>query len=127
MTKDGSKHSSWTPRFGVYPARERYSRVLRRNQSLQDRCAHCSSWSFVERRGTEIWYEFIRLYYKLLPAFTHFIKSKKHRIEVLRLLQGEVFDRKEVPVLDAMRKFIHTVETTPGHAFAGVLSNISID
>ncbi|HMF48490.1 MAG TPA: hypothetical protein VK603_07600 [Candidatus Saccharimonadales bacterium] len=45
-----------------------------------------------ERRGTEIWYEFIRLYYKLLPAFTHFIKSKKHRIEVLRLLQGEVFD-----------------------------------
>jgi len=46
---------------------------------------------------------------------------------VLRLLQGEVFDRREVPVLDAMRKFIHTVETTPGHAFAGVLSNISID
>ena len=79
------------------------------------------------RSGTEIWYEFIRLYYKLLPAFTHFIKSKKHRIEVLRLLQGEVFDRREVPVLDAMRKFIHTVETTPGHAFAGVLSDISID
>ncbi len=79
------------------------------------------------RSGTEIWYEFIRLYYKLLPAFTHFIKSKEHRIEVLRLLQGEVFDRREVPVLDAMRKFIHTVETTPGHAFAGVLSDISID
>jgi len=79
------------------------------------------------RSGTEIWYEFIRLYYKLLPAFTHFIKSKSHRIEVLRLLQGEVFDRSEVPVLDAMRKFIHTVETTPGHAFAGVLSDIPID
>lgn len=79
------------------------------------------------RSGTEIWYEFIRLYYKLLPAFTHFIRSKAHRIEVLRLLQGEVFDRREVPVLDAMRKFIRTVETTPGHAFAGVLSNIPID
>jgi FADH2 O2-dependent halogenase len=79
------------------------------------------------RSGTEIWYEFIRLYYKLLPAFTHFIRSKNHRIEVLRLLQGEVFDRREVPVLDAMRKFIHTVETTPGHAFAGVLSDIPID
>ena len=25
------------------------------------------------RAGTEIWYEFIRLYYKLLPLFTHFI------------------------------------------------------
>ena len=79
------------------------------------------------RSGTEIWYEFIRLYYKLLPAFTYFIRSKEHRIEVLRLLQGEVFDRREVPVLDAMRKFIHTVETTPGHAFAGVLSDIPID
>jgi len=79
------------------------------------------------RSGTEIWYEFIRLYYKLLPAFTHFIESKNHRIEVLRLLQGEVFDRREVPVLDAMRKFIRTVETTPGHAFAGALSDISID
>ncbi len=79
------------------------------------------------RSGTEIWYEFIRLYYKLLPAFTHFIRSKSHRIEILRLLQGEVFDRREVPVLDAMRKFIRTVETTPGHAFAGVLSNIPID
>jgi FADH2 O2-dependent halogenase len=79
------------------------------------------------RSGTEIWYEFIRLYYKLLPAFTHFIKSKQHRLEVLRLLQGEVFDRKDVPVLDAMRKFIHTVETTPGHVFAGTLSKISID
>jgi flavin-dependent dehydrogenase len=79
------------------------------------------------RAGTEIWYEFIRLYYKLLPAFTHFIRSKEHRMGVLRLLQGEVFDRREVPVLDAMRKFIHTVETTPGHAFAGALSDMPID
>lgn len=79
------------------------------------------------RSGTEIWYEFIRLYYKLLPAFTHFIRSKSHRIEVLRLLQGEVFDRREVPVLDAMRKFIRIVETNPNHVFAGVLSDIPID
>jgi FADH2 O2-dependent halogenase len=79
------------------------------------------------RAGTEIWYEFIRLYYKLLPLFTHFIESKQHRIEVLRLLQGEVFDRNEVPVLDAMRKYIKMVEMTPGHAFAGMLSDIPID
>ncbi len=79
------------------------------------------------RSGIDIWYEFIRLYYKLLPLFTHFISSKEHRVEVLRLLQGEVFDRREVPVLDAMRKFIKTVETTPNHAFAGQLSDIPID
>ncbi|HEY1584003.1 MAG TPA: NAD(P)/FAD-dependent oxidoreductase [Chthoniobacterales bacterium] len=78
------------------------------------------------RAGTEIWYEFITLYYKLLPLFTKFIESKQHRVEVLRLLQGEVFDRSEVPVLDAMRKFIRTVEETPGHALAPMLSNIPI-
>ncbi len=37
------------------------------------------------------------------------------------------FDRREVPVLDAMRKFIRTVETTPNHIFAGQLSDIPID
>lgn len=79
------------------------------------------------RSGTAIWYEFIRLYYKLLPLFTHFISSKQHRMEVLRLLQGEVFDRSEVPVLDAMRKFIKTVEANPNHIFAGQLSDIPID
>ena len=79
------------------------------------------------RAGTEIWYEFIRLYYKLLPLFTKFIESKQHRIEVLRLLQGEVFDRREVPVLEAMRNYIRKVEETPGHAFAAMLSDIPIN
>jgi FADH2 O2-dependent halogenase len=78
------------------------------------------------RSGTEIWYEFIRLYYKLLPLFTKFIESKEHRIEILRLLQGEVFDRSEVPVLDAMRKYIKVVEETPNHAFASMLTDIPI-
>lgn len=67
------------------------------------------------RRGTSVWYEFITLYYKLLPLFTHFIQSKKHRHQVLQLLQGEVYDRQEVPVLDAMREYIEQVEKTEGH------------
>jgi 1H-pyrrole-2-carbonyl-[peptidyl-carrier protein] chlorinase len=79
------------------------------------------------RGGVNIWYEFIRLYYKLLPLFTHFIQSKEHRIEVLRLLQGEVYDRADVPVLDAMRKYIRKVEESPDHLFRKHLSNIPID
>jgi flavin-dependent dehydrogenase len=79
------------------------------------------------RAGTEIWYEFIRLYYKLLPLFTYFIQSDKHRLEVLRLLQGEVFDRREVPVLDAMRAFIRNVEADENHLFRKQLSDIPID
>lgn len=79
------------------------------------------------RGGANVWYEFIRLYYKLLPLFTHFIQSPKHRLQVLQLLQGEVFDRQEVPVLDAMRKYIEAVEKTEGHFFKAHLSDISID
>jgi FADH2 O2-dependent halogenase len=79
------------------------------------------------RGGVGVWYEFIRLYYKLLPLFTHFIQSKEHRLEVLRLLQGEVYDRKDVPVLDAMRRYIKSVEESDNHVFKGHLSTIPID
>jgi flavin-dependent dehydrogenase len=69
------------------------------------------------RRGTSVWYEFIRLYYKLLPLFTRFIQNDQHRHQVLQLLQGDVYDRDDVPVLDAMRKFIEDVEKVEGHVF----------
>ena len=78
------------------------------------------------RAGVEIWYEFICLYYKLSPLFTYFIQSPKYRLQVLRLLQGDVFDRSEVTVLDRMRKFIETVENTENHLFRNQLSDIPI-
>ncbi|HBY08797.1 MAG TPA: FADH2-dependent halogenase PltA [Chloroflexi bacterium] len=79
------------------------------------------------RGGVQVWYEFIRLYYKLLPLFTHFIQSKTHREQVHRLLQGEVFDREEVPVLQAMRDYIQKVEETDSHIFKQHLSSIPLD
>jgi FADH2 O2-dependent halogenase len=78
------------------------------------------------RAGVGVWYEFITLYYTLLPLFTRFIQAPKHRLQVLRLLQGEVFDRTEVPVLDAMREYIRTVESTPRHALRGSLGDVPI-
>jgi FADH2 O2-dependent halogenase len=77
--------------------------------------------------GVNIWYEFIRLYYKLLPLFTHFIQSKSHRLEVLRLLQGEVYDRGDAPVLEAMRKYIKTVEQSDNHLLKSKLTSMPID
>lgn len=79
------------------------------------------------RSGVSIWYEFIRLYYRLLPLFTHFIQSKKYRGQIKRLLQGDVFDRTEVDVLDAMRRYIEVVEKNENHLFHHALGNISID
>jgi 1H-pyrrole-2-carbonyl-[peptidyl-carrier protein] chlorinase len=78
------------------------------------------------RGGVDIWYEFIRLYYKLLPLFTLFIQSE-YRVEILRLLQGEVFDRHDVRVLDVMRRYIEVVEKNEKHVFRGQLSDIPIE
>ena len=78
------------------------------------------------RDGVNIWYEFIRLYYKLLPLFTIFIQSE-YRVEILRLLQGEVFERHDIRVLDVMRRYIDVVEKNEGHVFRGQLSDIPID
>jgi hypothetical protein len=46
---------------------------------------------------------------------------------VLRLLQGDVFDRGEVPVLDAMRKYIETVEKSDSHLLKSQLTSMPID
>ena len=78
------------------------------------------------RAGVDVWYEFIRLYYKLMHLFTHFITDPRYRLQVLQLLQGEVYDRTQVPILDEMRDVIRTVEETPGHIWKPFLSDISV-
>ena len=78
------------------------------------------------RGGVDIWYEFIRLYYKLLPLFTLFIQSE-YRVEVLRLLQGEVFNREDVKVLNVMRRYIEAVENNERHVFRGQLTDVPIE
>ena len=79
------------------------------------------------KAGVAIWYEFILLYYKLMNLFTYFIDAKEHRLQILQLLQGEVYDRDSAPVLDAMREVIRTVEETPGHLWKDSLTDIPID
>lgn len=79
------------------------------------------------RSGVEVWYEFIRLYYKLLPLFTHFTQHPKHRVEIMKLLQGEVFERGDVQVLDAMRDYIEAVEKSDSHLFKDNMQDIRID
>ena len=79
------------------------------------------------KAGVAIWYEFILLYYKLMHLFTYFIDSEEHRLQILQLLQGEVYDRESAPVLDAMREVIRKVEETPGHIWAPSLTDIPID
>lgn len=79
------------------------------------------------RNGVEIWYEFIRLYYRLIPLFTHFIRRDDFRLDIMQLLQGLVFDRGEVTVLDAMRHYIEAVEKSETHLLRPNLRDVPID
>ena len=49
-------------------------------------------------------------------------------MQLFRLLQGEVFSRKEAPVLDAMREYIEKVENADNHLFKSkLMQSVPID
>lgn len=79
------------------------------------------------RAGVEIWYDFIRLYYKLLPMFTYFISRDEYRADLLTLLSGDVYDQQEAPVLRKMRELVETVQSTDNHIFKPYLTSMPID
>src|ERR1700722_3943792 len=55
------------------------------------------------RVGTKNWYDFITVYYRLNVLFTYLFKHDTHRLDVLKLLQGDVYDDAAPPVLHNMR------------------------
>ena len=77
--------------------------------------------------GQSVWYDFIRLYYKLRPLFTRFIAPKRYRSQMIELIQGEVFDRAEVPVLEEIRKAVRSIEQAESHPWKGLLDPISLE
>ena len=48
------------------------------------------------RRGTKNWYDFITVYYRLNVLFTYFIGDHSYRLDVLKLLQGDVYDEERL-------------------------------
>ncbi|MEM7112076.1 MAG: NAD(P)/FAD-dependent oxidoreductase [Chloroflexota bacterium] len=77
------------------------------------------------KRGTRNWYEFITLYYRLNIMFTAFARDKRYRVDVLKLLQGDVYDEVELPVLKKMRDLVTAVEQNPKHMWHGLLNNLT--
>ncbi len=71
--------------------------------------------------GATFWDEFIRLFYRLLPSFTHVIEDPEHRESVLRLLQGDVYHDADATALAAMRDLVREVEESDGHPLASEL------
>jgi 1H-pyrrole-2-carbonyl-[peptidyl-carrier protein] chlorinase len=67
------------------------------------------------RRAVRNWYEFISIYYRLNILFTAFVADPRYRIDVLKMLQGDVYDDQEPAALIKMREITRQVEQDPDH------------
>ncbi|MFL6139180.1 MAG: NAD(P)/FAD-dependent oxidoreductase [Frankiaceae bacterium] len=76
------------------------------------------------RRGMRNWYEFISVYYRLNILFTAFVQDPRYRTDVLKLLQGDVYDDAEPAALAAMREVVAAVENDPDHLWHPYLGSL---
>jgi FADH2 O2-dependent halogenase len=67
------------------------------------------------RRAVQNWYEFISIYYRLNILFTAFVADPRYRLDVLKMLQGDVYDGGEPAALTKMREITRQVERDPDH------------
>src|SRR5262249_18748927 len=65
------------------------------------------------RRGTKNWHDFINVYYRLNVLFTRFVNDRRYRLDVLKLLQGDVYDEEQPEVLGIMKRIVAEVHTHP--------------
>ena len=77
------------------------------------------------RRGTKNWYEFISVYYRLNVLFTAFVQDKRYRLDVLKLLQGDVYDVDEPEVLKLMKGIVSQVEQDEKHIWHRYLGELT--
>ena len=76
------------------------------------------------RRGVSNWYEFISIYYRLNILFTAFVQDPRYRLDVLKMLQGDVYDDDEPKALAAMREVVRAVEEDPQHLWRPYLGEL---
>lgn len=76
------------------------------------------------RRGTKNWYDFITVYYRLHSVFTAFILDSRYKLDTLKLLQGDVYDDDDPPVLRRMQALVGYVESHPEHVWHGMLGGL---
>ena len=70
------------------------------------------------------WDDFIRLFYRLLPGFTHLLENRDHRSSMVRMIQGDLHEGSEAEVLDDMRSLIRSVEEADAHPWRSQLVDL---
>jgi FADH2 O2-dependent halogenase len=78
-------------------------------------------------RGVKNWYNFISVYYRLNVLFTAFVRDPRYRLDVLKLLQGDVYDEEEPEVLTLMREKVAAVERNDRHPWHKLLGDLTAD
>jgi FADH2 O2-dependent halogenase len=78
------------------------------------------------RRGTKNWYDFISVYYRLNVLFTAFVQDPRYRLDVLKLLQGDVYDEDQPEVLQVMKKVVSEVEQNQKHLWHSYLGDLTV-
>ncbi|TMC20553.1 MAG: NAD(P)/FAD-dependent oxidoreductase [Chloroflexi bacterium] len=84
-----------------------------------------STFETTLRRGTKNWYEFISVYYRLNVLFTAFIQDERYRLDVVKLLQGDVYDEDEPKVLKLMKEIVSQVEQNEQHIWHNYLGKLT--
>ena len=71
------------------------------------------------------WHEFVTCYYRLNVMFTYFLMNPKYRLDVLKLLQGDVYDEDSPPALEKMKSVILRVEQDKTHRWRDYLGEMT--
>jgi ABC-type nitrate/sulfonate/bicarbonate transport system ATPase subunit/flavin-dependent dehydrogenase len=79
------------------------------------------------RAGVDIWRSFILLYYQLPPLFFDVLSKPEGRRQLTRLLQGDVYDRASVPILEEMHRAVQNVAADQNHPWFAQLSPELLD
>lgn len=106
-------------------ARLAHADVLAALESGDTSRAAYSGYESTIRRGTQNWYDFITVYYRLNVLFTYFIRDPRYRLDVLKLLQGDVYDPEPPAVLQKMREMVGDVEQDKGHPWHNLLGDLT--
>lgn len=59
------------------------------------------------------------------PDFTAFVTDARYKLQVLKLLQGDVYDEDEPAVLTRMRNMVGEVERNPKHVWHDLLGDLT--
>lgn len=101
--------------------------ILKAAEKGDFRKASFENYRSTMRRGTNNWYEFITVYYRLNILFTYFLNQAKYRLDVLKLLQGDMYDEEKPKVLSEMREMVTEVESNTNHPWHKFLGNLTGD